>query len=88
MLVPGIHSDSKIKLQEEVCTRNKGPSDWRTFGISFFLSEFKVYSLSWSPFIPFDFVGIKVSCLGFSLALRRRSLSPLNMAPSAVDTIR
>lgn len=36
MLVPGIHSDSKIKLQEEVCTRNESLSDWRTFGIPFF----------------------------------------------------
>lgn len=36
MLVPGIHSDSKIKLQEEFCTRNKSIeslSDWQTFGI-------------------------------------------------------
>lgn len=77
MLVPGIHSDSKIKLQEEVCTRNKSPSDWRKFGIPF-LSEFNVYSLSPSMF---DFVGIQVSCQGFLLALRRSGPSPLNMAP-------
>lgn len=55
MLVPGIHSDSKIKLQEEVCTRNKSLSDWQTFGIPF------CQSLS----VLFDFGGIQESCLGF-----------------------
>lgn len=48
MLVPGIHSDSKIKLQEEVCTRKQQSlSDWQTFGIPSCV-EFRVCSCSFS----------------------------------------
>lgn len=49
MLVPGIHSDSKIKLQEEVCTRNNG--FWASserLAFPFFFprsSEFRVWRL-------------------------------------------
>lgn len=69
MLVPGIHSDSKIKLQEEVCTRNNGfwaSSEHLAFPFFFpWSSEFRVWRLVC--------VGFWESCLGFSLALRRSS---------------
>lgn len=79
MLVPGIHSDSKIKLQEEVCTRNKRVwvtgerlASLRVFFLFFSFYKFVVES------VRFDFSGIQESCLGFSLALRRSSPTPLN----------
>lgn len=86
MLVPGIHSDSKIKLQEEVCTRKKKQqslSDWQMFGIPS-CDEFRVCSWSFSLFC-FDFrrdsgelPGITFSFFLNSLALRRSSPTPLN----------
>lgn len=48
MLVPGIHSDSKIKLQEEVCTRNNGVSvsgERLASPPPPFMLEFRVHSL-------------------------------------------
>lgn len=73
MLVPVIHSDSKINLQEEVCTRKKKQQSQVMFGISFFCVCVRVQSLF--------FV---ISCL--LLALRRGSSTPPNtMTPSAGD---
>lgn len=68
MLVPGIHSDSKIKLQEEVLyKKQESLSDWRKFGILFVGVQSLLLELLslWSSQFCFDCVGIQESCLGF-----------------------
>lgn len=74
MLVPGIHSDSKIKLQEEICTRNERVSMTSEHLASLFLLEF--FFPSWSG----QFLSISVGFrrAAFLLALRRSSPTPLN----------
>lgn len=86
MLVPGIHSDSKVKLQEEVCTRNNGfwASSERLAFPFFFSLEFRVQSLEISLCgvlgeLPGLFVGTE----------EKQSKTPLNaLCSSAVDTER
>lgn len=70
MLVPGIHSDSKIKLQEEVCTR-RNKRVWVTgerLASLFFQSVSSVWLNS---------AGFRRAAWAFSLALRRSSPTPL-----------
>lgn len=90
MLVPGIHSDSKIKLQEEVCTRNRSfesLSDWQMFGILFFFF-FRVLSL-WSSQFCSASVGFRRAARTFVGTEEKQSDSSehtLLLVPSTLDT--
>lgn len=94
MLVPGIHSDSKIKLQEEVCTRNRSfesLTDWQMFGIPFlffFSFVFRVLSL-WSSQFRLVSVGFRRAARAFVGTEEKQSDSSehtLLLVPSALDT--